>query len=304
MARGWNAVEAQTRETEARRQRAQESFLPELRVNMKNPGPFVIRFLEQGDQVHSYYVHEYKEPSATAQGGAFIRRFTCLQEVGMPCPGCSAGLKRKTRGVFNLIQRARPVFRKDKDNRAIKGPDNNYIIDGHADQVVVVNVGGPTAEMLRKADGSYHGLMSRDFQVTFSGDTFQSWNLTPMLDAGGSSNPTMMTENDQALAAQKFDLDAYMRPPTPEEAQSIVHRYGANSGAVNTGGAPMASPQGTAGQAGVTNGFLAGAQVAPGAPPSPAFGAAQQPQAPQAPQAPQPPAAPQQPVAPQGPPQQ
>jgi hypothetical protein len=271
MAKGWDAVEQQAKATQEARERAEATFLPELRVGAKNPGPFYGRFLEQGVDVNNYPVHDYKVP--LPGGGVGHRRFTCLTEVHMPCPGCAAGMKQKRRGVYNFIQRNRPVYRKGPDGKAIKDGAGQYITDGYEDAVVVVNVGGPTAEMLRKADADYRGLMCRDFQVTFSGDTFQSWDLKPIMDAAGNSGPTPMSENDQVLAAKKHDLDAYMKPPSLEEAQRIVNMYGGNSGASPVASAPT-PPQGNAGQAGQASGFLAGANVPTGV--GTAFGAAQQ----------------------------
>lgn len=266
MAKGWDAVQQQSAALEEQRAEFGKNFKPELRVNAKNTGPFTIRFLEQGDEVHNYAVHEYKVPAPG--GGVYHKRFTCLSERNEQCPGCTAGMKRKTRGVFNVIQRQRPVIRRGADNKAVKDAAGNYIIDGFQDEVVIANVGGPTAEMLRKSDGNYHGLMSRDFVVQYSGDTFQGWTLTPAIDASGNAIATPMTEADMHLAAQKHNLDEVMAPPTFQEAASIVARYGPNSGAQQGPGAPpaQATQHGVApGQQGA-NGFLAGAAVPGGAP--------------------------------------
>lgn len=277
MAKGWTNIEQQAQATQEQRQRFEaQSGKPMLFVNGNNPGPFTVRFLEQGPDVNNYPVHEYKVPDPSVQGGFRTKRFTCLAEAGQQCPGCAAGLKRKSRGVFNLIYRNRPQYRRGQDGKAIKDGAGNYITDGYKDEVVIANVGGPTAEMLRHADGQYQGLMSRDFNITYSGDTFQAWNLTPVLDAQGNAMATPMTENDMALAAQKHDLDAFMAPPSVQDAAQIVAKYGANSGASQNaqgqvGG--VGGAQGTAGAAGAANGFLAGANVPAGADLN-AFGAA------------------------------
>lgn len=275
MSKGWDAVAQAAQETAAARQRASETLLPELKVNAKNPGPYYIRFCEQGEDVNSYPVHEYKVPDG--RGGVYNRRFTCLSEINQVCPGCQAGLRQKRRGVYNVIQRNRPVYRKGQDGKAMKDPAGNYITDGWQDTVVIANVGQPTSEMLRKADGDYHGLMCRDFQVTFSGDTFQAWDLKPVMDQQGNSAPTAMSENDMALMARKYDLDKYMAPPSAQEAAQIVARYGQNSGAAPGNQAPAVGgaggAQGNAGVAGAANGFLNGAQV-PGGQPVNAFGQA------------------------------
>jgi hypothetical protein len=255
--KGWQAVEQQTEATAAARERAQQSFLPELRVNVKNPGPYVIRFGEQGTDVNSFPVHVYNEPDG--RGGFYARRFTCLTELGVPsseCPGCRGGLPRKIRGVYNLIQRQRVVLRKGADGKAVKTGTGEYIIDGHADQVVVANVGGPTAEMLRKADGNYQGLMSRDFVVQYSGDNFQAWSISPAIDSAGNAMATPLSQADLALLAAKHDLDAYMKPPTPQEAEVIVQKFGANSGANRGGGQAQQAPP-----AAPANPMLAGADL-------------------------------------------
>lgn len=300
MAKGWDGIQEQAEETAARRAEMQATFLPELRVNDKNPGPYTVRFLEQGPDVHNYPVHEYKVPG---NNGVINKRFTCLSEVHQPCPGCQAGLKVKRRGVFNLIQRSRPVVRKGQDGKALRNPDNTYVIDGYADAVVVLNVGGPAAEALRKFDGQFQGLMSRDFHIQFSGDTFQNIAMFPVLDAQGSSNPTPMSDADLQLAANKHNLDEYMKPPDFQEAARIVARYGNNSGVQQPPqyGAPpaQATQHGVpvANQPGAT-GFLAGA--VPGAPVN-AFEGQQQPQQASPPAPPvAPPASPAPPVVPPG----
>lgn len=165
-------------------------------------------------------------------------------------------MKVKRRGVYNVIQRNRPVLQKGADGKAIK-VNGNYQIVGYRDEVVVANVGGPTAEMLRKADGDYHGLMCRDFDVTYTGDTFQAWDLKVVMDGAGNSSPTPMSDADQALAANKHDLDAYMKPPSIQEAARVVTLYGGNSGASSQ---PAPAPVDPA----ASNQFLAGATLPPG----------------------------------------
>lgn len=298
--KGWGGIEEQTQATAMARQRAQETFLPELRVNQKNPGPYVIRLLEQGQDVNNYAVHEYKEPGQNGQ--FFNRRFTCSAQApwNIDCAGCRASMKRKTRGVFNLIQRGRPVFRKDNEGKAMKDGAGNYYVDGYADTVVIASVGGPTAEMLRLADGQYQGLMSRDFVVAYSGDTFQAWNLAPAIDQQGNAMAAPMSDADFQLAASKFDLDRYMAPPTQQEAAQIIQRFGANSGASQQGQRPPqqqgAAPQGNQFLGGVDPARMAAAGVN-------SFGLATGQQSQQPPAQPQPVAQQPAPVAPQ-PPQQ
>jgi hypothetical protein len=171
-------------------------------------------------------------------------------------------MKAKTRGVYNLIQRNRPIYRKDGEGRAMKDAAGNYYVDGYADTVVVANVGSLTAEELRKADGQYQGLMSRDFVVAFSGNKFQAWSLAPAIDQQGNAMATPMSEADWQLAAAKHDLDKYMAPPTQAEAAQIVAKYGSNSGASQQPPQqPPGAPQGNPLLAGVPQAALAAAGV-------------------------------------------
>lgn len=258
MSKGWDRVEQATAAAQEARERAEQSRLPQLFTSAvkaaKGGHPVVIRFLEQGPDVNTFDRHEYQVPDN--RGGFYRRQFTCLREVKQECPGCSAGLKIKVRGVYNVIQRNRAVLRKDKDGRPIKDPSGNYIVDGHQDQVVIFDVPSTTAEELRKKDATYHGLMSRDLQLSESGSSFQPWTIEP---ADIDSGPQPMSQGDQALAAHKHDIDAFMKPPSPAEAQQIVNQYGGNSGAQqNSAPGGAVGPQGNATAAGAANGFLAG----------------------------------------------
>lgn len=269
MAKGWDTVQQATEARQEQQQQFESQRKPTLKINQNNPGPIQIRFLEQGADVNNFKVHEYKVPDG--RGGFYNKRFTCLAEVNAECPGCRAGMKQKVRGVYNIIQRNRPILRRGTDGKALKNPDGSWIIDGYADEVVIADVGGPTAEMLRQLDGTSHGLMSRDFVVTFSGNQFQAWNVTAAMDAQGNSLATAMSEADMALAVSKHNIDEYMQPPSPQEAARIVAQYGGNSGASANAGAPTPA-QGNGMAAPQSNGFLTGAQLPAGG----AFAGAQQ----------------------------
>lgn len=294
MAQGTSKIQAHAAAAQEARERAQQSTLPQLYTShvkaAKGGKPAIVRFLEQGEEIHSYDRHEYQVPDN--RGGFYRRQFTCLKESpwNQPeCPGCQAGLKIKLRGVYNLIQRGRAVLRRGPDNKPIKGPDGKYLVDGYQDQVVILDVPSTTATVLTDKDGKYHGLMSRDLLLSDSGETFQPWSIEP---ADIDSGPQPMSQNDLVLMAQKHDLDAFMKPPSFDEALQIVRQYGGNSGANNNGGGQAyTGPQGNAQATGSANGFLAGAQnpQVPGAPAG-AFGAAAA--------AVQPPAQPVQPPAP------
>jgi len=272
MAKGWDKVEAEADAQQHRKEQA-STFGSQLRQShiKEAGGAIVVRFLEQGQDVNVYDMHEYKEPSVKAQGGFFTKRFSCFRDAafGNPnadCPGCKAGLPIKPRTAFNLIQRQRPVLRKGQDGKAVKDQNNQYIVEGKQDAVVYIDFANTTANFIRRCDNDFRGLMSRDLVLGLSGDNFQPYTLAPFdIDAGAQQ----MSTEDQALAAQKHNLDKIFAPPTFQEAASIVAKYGANSGGGSSqGNIPSAVPN----QA-QSNPMLAGATLPAGQSP---FAAAQQ----------------------------
>jgi hypothetical protein len=276
MAKGFDRVEQATQAAQEQRERVAQNSKPQLFTSTVKPskggGPVNVRFLEQGQDVNNFNRHAYQVPGPN--GAFFHKQFTCLREAGQECPGCKAGLKLKLRGVFNIIQRNRPQLRKDKDGKAIKINDQ-YVVDGYQDEVVILDVPSTTAEAFRKIDNDYRGLMSRDFTLGESGSTFQPWDIRPADVDGG---PQPMSEADVALMQTKrHNLDEFMKPPSAAEAQQIVNQYGGNSGQGGGGGYAGNGAQGNAAQAPQANGFLQGADpAAVAAATGGAFGAAQQ----------------------------
>lgn len=221
MAEGWDRVAAAAEEQRERQEQWEAQRKPQLWP--KDGESFLIRFLEQEQAVKNYAQHEYV---VSTSAGSRRRRFTCLNDKndGTKCPGCDAGLKIKIRGVFNVIQRQRPVLRKDKDGKAMKDGQNNYIVEGHQDEVVIFEVPGTTANMLRQADADYGGLMTRDFKISkTSGNSFQPYVIAPADPAVGA---VPMTETDFELAKQKHDLDEFMQPPSFTEAVKLSQQQG------------------------------------------------------------------------------
>lgn len=232
----------------------------EIKRGGPDGGPLVGRFLEQGEGVHSYERHPFTKP-----GSQYPDHKTCLSEISVDCPACRGGVKSTRKGTFNVLIRNRAVLRKGADGFAVKGPDGGFIVDGYADQVVVWECSNTTANVLRRADHDYQGLMTRDFQIRYTGNDKNPYDVFPAdLPAGA----VQMSDDDMALAAKKFDLDKVFAPPTQAEMVELVHKYGANSGASGpAAGMPSSLPPQAVG-----NPYLAGAQVPPSA-----FAAAQSP---------------------------
>ncbi len=240
---GWGAVESATNAAKAARERAQAGSQPRLMVSERRPKA-IVRFLQQGGEEHpdrkilAYYVHPYKDPSRVdpRSGRVIEQRFTCLnwEDNGTECPGCKAGMKRKLRVIFSVIERDRDQLRRGADGYAVKDANDQYIIDGQADEVVLYDVASTVAEVLRNKDSAYKGLMSRDVAVRYTGVSLQINDFEPAdLDAGA----TPLSEADLALIREaKVDRRKYIAPPEPAEAQRIINQFGPNSASYGGGG--------------------------------------------------------------------
>jgi hypothetical protein len=259
MAQGYDRVQqAAAAQEEQRKKWAEQSGIPQLWL--KKGQEVTLRFLEQGPAVHNFARHEYTVPNPQNPSQPFRRMFTCLNDKddGTACPGCAAGLKRKYRGVYNVIQRNRPVLRRDKENKAIK-VNGEYVEDGYEDAVVVFDVPSTTFNELSKKDSAYNGLMTGDLKVSKTGAQFQPYSIEP---ADIANFATPMSDNDQVLAAKKHDLNKFMAPPTFQEAAQLVAQYGGGAvpppQPVTQGGAPAPAPDDN-------NPFLAGVAPPPAA---------------------------------------
>jgi hypothetical protein len=276
MAKGWQVVENEAQRQAERRKEIDEqrsrqgTQLFSSSIKQAPDMAIIVRLLEQGNEgpnaVNSFARHEYKKPDKK-----YPDRFTCLKEKdpNADCPGCNAGLKIVVRGVYNMIQRNRPIFRKDANNKPLQDAAGQKIVDGFADEVVYWECSNTTANLFRRRDNEYHGLMSRDLRITATGQDTNPYDLTP---ADIDSGPQPMSEADLALAAKKHDLDEIYKPPTLQEAASIVARYGANSGANSTAQGIPNAVRGVQ-----DNPMMENTHLPPGAAISGAFAAAQQP---------------------------
>ncbi len=264
MARGWSPVEERAAAAAEQQKRFAEASVPmlfgkEIKRGGPQGGPLIVRFLEQGEDVCSYERHPIKKP-----GNQYADNHTCLSEINMDCAACRAGLKSTRKGAFNVIVRNRAVLRKGADGKAVKAPDGSFIIDGYADQVVVWECSNTTANVLRRADHDFRGLMSRDLTLSYTGDDKNPYTVAPVDIDGG---PQPLSDADMELAAKKFDLDKVFAPPTQQEMSEMVVKYGANSGASG----PVAAQMPTVNPQAATNPYAAGAALPPTAfPPQPA----------------------------------
>lgn len=247
MPKGWGTVEQRAAEAAEQQKRWAESSKPQLWISEGERA--IVRFLEQGPEVNTYFVHPYR-----SQAGKYTT-FSCLNQDddGTRCPGCEAGMKRQLKGVFNVIQRQRPVLRMDSNGHAMKDSNQQYIVDGHQDAVVILTLPETTTNLLREKDVKYNGLMSRDVEIARTGTKFSPYNVEP---ADIDSGVVPMSDADQVLVANKHNLDEFMQSPTFAEAAKLAGN--AQAQVAQSQGQPAQAAQAAAPPAPVTtkNPFL------------------------------------------------
>lgn len=171
----------------------------------------VVRFLEQGDQVHWAWCHDVQ-----VEGQSYPMSFPCRDQdengdhVGEACPGCEQRLGRKFKGWINLIWRDGPVYAREANGRLKKDGDGKYIVEGRADVLAVWNSGVTVFEELDGKDITYKGLSSRDFRITRRGTGMNTRYLIEPADP--DSGPQPMSVSDKKLAEEKPDLAPEVTP--------------------------------------------------------------------------------------------
>lgn len=184
-----------------------------LYFKLKDGESAVVRFLEEGEELHWAWVHQ-----TPAQGNlSWGLKVPCRDqgEEGEPiderCPGCERNYKRQFQGVVNVIWRDAPVLERDDDNRLVRDTAGNLVVSGKADSIALWISGVTVFEDLEDLDNTY-GLTSRDFLVKRRGaDLSTRYTISPADPDGG---PQKMSKADIALAGEKYDLTEYVVPPT------------------------------------------------------------------------------------------
>ncbi len=203
MARGFSSI----KDAEKKIEEKSIDFPNALWLRLPDDGDSaVVRFLEQGDEVYSYWYHDFSTYDART---GWQTKVPCLDQddEGTPCPGCDAELKRSFQGLINVIWRDAPKFKRDEDGKVIK-KNNELVIEGYEDQVAVWR-GGITlfSRVLARKDVNFKGLSTRDFEVTREGSGLKTtYSVEPVLVDGESKN-VPMTAADKKLAKEVYDLE-------------------------------------------------------------------------------------------------
>lgn len=179
-----------------------------------------VRFLEEGDDVYSYWYHDFTNVNKK-QG--WKTKVPCLDQDdnGTPCPGCEEDLPRKFQGLVNVIWRNGPVYAKD-DEGNIDWENQK----GTGDVLAVWRQGITVfSKALARKDITYKGLSSRDFEIAREGSGLQntSYSVEPVV-VDGETKAVPMSKEDKALAKEKYDLEEIARFHDYDESKKIIEK--------------------------------------------------------------------------------
>src|SRR5436190_4264840 len=168
-----------------------------------------VRFLEQDEDIHWAQMHE-----VPVEGRQWGRDVACCDQEkdGTPCPGCEADLPRRFKGYINVIWEDAPVFKRDKEGKMVRDSEGDPVVVDHKPQVAIWSSGIRLFEELDEINANYKGLMSRRFRVKREGTGFDTKYVVSPVDI--DSGPQPMTADETALAADKPDLSANVKPLT------------------------------------------------------------------------------------------
>lgn len=209
MGRGFGSVQAAKEDIERRRNSGGGGFKKKFMI--KDGESAVVRILEEGEDVTSYWAH----PVDT--GKRYPQLVPCRDQdmetgerIGEDCPGCEDGLKRRFRLVLNVIWRDGPIFEKDEDTGTIDWDTPS----DYRDHVALAEFGTEFAEDLAILEDDYNGLKSRDWKIRRRGKKLDTkYSIVPAdIDAGA----TAMSKADKDLEEEKYDLNEVTAAPAYE----------------------------------------------------------------------------------------
>lgn len=189
---------------------------------LKDGQEAVVRFLQQAEDIE--WARKWKlPPSSNFPYGELVNAVD-QHEDGTPDPGYAAGLKNSFKAYPTLIWRNAPVYQKDNEGKVVKDPNGAKVITGFADQVAIWECTFSVYDTLQDVEGSYRGLMSRDFRVKRKGGGLDTEYLVFPADVDGGPQP--MSQQDQQIAAtQRIDVSPFVKIPTYDELYKYIYGH-------------------------------------------------------------------------------
>jgi hypothetical protein len=182
----------------------------------------VVRFLEEGEDVAYAYMGQLP-----ARGNQRWGNWTPTRDQAgdgsTPCPLRERGITISFRGFINVIWRDAPEFALDPKGRIARDSNGDWIITGYKDQIALLEGGITLFTDLAQIDRAYHGLMSRDFNITRTGTgTTTRYTVIP---ADPDAGAVPLSAADKKLAKEKYDLNPLITPKSYEELKRLLGEH-------------------------------------------------------------------------------
>lgn len=217
MPRGFKGVRQASAAIQAKRDTS--NFGPSaLYFSLQPDEEAIVRFLEEDDDISWCWVHD-----VPVDGRNWPQQVPCLDQddEDEPCPGCEQEMPRKFKGFINLIWFDGPVYKRDKDNRLVKGSNGKKIVSHTEDQVAVWSSGVRLFEELDETNDTYKGLRGRRFKVKRKGKGLDTKYVIKPEDI--DSGKQDFSDEEAELDAKKYDLAEFMKIPSYEDFMKILN---------------------------------------------------------------------------------
>jgi hypothetical protein len=234
MPRGLSKIRQINEENAAKKRAYEEGGGGSRYLTLQDGESAIVRFLDQGEDVEFFWMHELpKQP-----GESFPKRTPCLdqEDQGIACPGCLRGAKRSSQICIPVIWYNAPKFQRDKDNKLVKGADNQPIVVGTEDTVAVWKRGPTDGGRLEYLNNDHGGLVPHKFKIMRQG-------------SGKDDTKYMIDIHEKNVPPTAQEAELMKAKPKPRDAMGFLS-YG-DMERVYSGGQPTQQPaSGTAAQPG------------------------------------------------------
>lgn len=187
---------------------------------MKDGESVIVRFLQNAEDID--WARKWKlPPSKNFQYGELVN---CVDqhEDGTPDPGYAAGLKSSFKAYPTMIVRNAPQYQRDpKTGGLIKDSNDNKVLTGYADTVMVWECSYAVYEILQEHDAKYRGLMNLDWEIKRKGASTDTKYIIAPADPTQINVP-FTPADQQVAAAQRIDTGYFTKAPTFEELNTYL----------------------------------------------------------------------------------
>lgn len=180
----------------------------------------VVRFIHQADDIE--WARKWKLPPDSFHRYGELVNAVDQFEDGTPDPGYQMGLPRSFKAYPLLIWRNAPEYRRDAEGKFLRDEGGGKTVVGHKDQLAFWECTFGVYQTLCAKDGKWHGLASRDAEVsrTGAGMTDTRYSIEPVdIDAGAQP----FSEADKRIiSSSQIDLSGMVKIPSYDALEKYI----------------------------------------------------------------------------------